>query len=144
MVCAGTHAGAGIHPELQALAMYIICNSFHAVREFIMVCHDFIRNRVTVVLGPAVVDDEVLISCVKQSLIDHSIRRFTDHLIADVCAKGVPGIKAHRWCLCCHTFASFLFVLHRLNRAFGQSDVKMRVQYIIKFWKMQVYFQITS
>ena len=95
IVCAGARSGAGIHTELEPLAVDIIADSLHSVGKFLLVRDDFSRLRVALALAPAVVDDEVLIPAVAQAELNHLVGGLPDYLLVDVFAECVPGVETH-------------------------------------------------
>ena len=96
IVGAGACSGAGIHAELEPLAVDIVADCFHPVGELLLVGDYLSRLRVALSLAPAVVDDKILISAVTQTELDHLVGGFFDKLFVDVFAECVPGVETHR------------------------------------------------
>ena len=85
--------------------MNVVGDDLHAVGEFLMMGHDAVGDRVAVVFGPAVVDDEVFIARVLQTVVDKGVRALADQRFVNVLAKSVPGVPAHGRSLCQHNMS---------------------------------------
>ena len=96
VIGACTGAGAGIHAEFKPFGVNIVADRFHSVGEFDLIGDYFAGLGVSLPLAPAVVDDEVIIPCLKQTFLDHCVGGLFDNALVDILAKGIPGVKAHR------------------------------------------------
>ena len=90
---AGFGPHAGIHPELESEAVYVVGQVLHAVGEESRI-GDQSAVRVPVLERPAVVDDDIIVTRVFQSAFCHGLGRFPDEGVVNVGAEGVPGIPA--------------------------------------------------
>lgn len=90
---AGLVAGAGIHAELQPLAVDIIGQRLHAGGELFMTGHQPVAV-VPFLFRPAVVDDQIGVARVPQAGGHHGVRRVAHQLLVDILAEGVPGVEA--------------------------------------------------
>ena len=98
---AGANPRAGVHAELEALAVDVVGHGLHAVGELFGVGNEA-AVRAALAQGPAVVDDEVFIPCVAVALFDHGVRHLAHERVGDVCAERIPGIPAHGCGSCDH------------------------------------------
>ena len=98
---AGAHARTGVHAEFQPLAVNIVRNGLHAVREFFGIGHEQ-PVFVALLQRPAVVNDEVFISGVAVALFHHDVRHLANEFFIDIGSEGIPGIPAHRRGSCNH------------------------------------------
>ena len=102
------HARAGVHAELQSLAVNVVSNRLHAMRELLRVRHDA-AIRAALAQAPAVVNDQIFIPRLAVALRSHQVSHFKNQLFVDLPAERVPRVPAHRGQLCKrHKFPPFL------------------------------------
>ena len=86
---AGVGTRAGVHTELQTLAVNVFSHGLYAVRELPVVGNQ-LSVLVALLLAPAVVDDNVLVACVFQTLAYECVSGFPDELVVDFPGECVP------------------------------------------------------
>ena len=90
----GLVAGIGVETELEALGVDVVGESLHAGGETLRIFDDNVGLWVTVDL-PAVVEVEVLVAELEESLLDHGIGGVSGELLGNVAAELVPGVETH-------------------------------------------------
>jgi len=101
IACTGKRTVAGVHTELQSLRVDIVGKSLHSAGELLGISNksavcissgfDEIALFVSLIsYGPAVIDYNVLVSCVLKSGGNDSISGLLNEILIDVCTKGVP------------------------------------------------------
>ena len=96
--CTSVVGSIGINAKLQALAVSIVHRGFHADGEFSWV---FLGTTIGMTrLGvPEVVDDEVVVTNIFQTLVHHGVRHFLHHVSRDFVLHHVPRNPSHhRFC----------------------------------------------
>ena len=91
---AGLVAGIGVETELEALGVDVVGESLHARGEGLGVFNDDVSVVITVNL-PAVIEVEVLVAELEESLLDHDISSILGELLGNVAAELVPGVETH-------------------------------------------------
>ena len=90
----GLVAGIGVETELEALGVDVVGESLHAGGETLRIFDDNVGLWVTVDL-PAVVEVEVLVTELEESLLDHDIGSISGELLGNVAAEFLPGVETH-------------------------------------------------
>ncbi len=91
---AGLVAGIGVETELEALGVDVVGESLHARGEGLGVFNDDVSVVITVNL-PAVIEVEVLVAELEESLLDHDIGSISGELLRDLAMELVPGVETH-------------------------------------------------
>ena len=92
--CASVVGSIGINAKLQAFAVSIVHRGFHTDGELGGV---FLGSTIamTIFSVPEVVDDEVVVSNIFQTLVHHGIRHFLHHVSRDFVLHHVPRNPSH-------------------------------------------------
>ena len=91
---AGLVASIGVDAELEALGVDVVGESLHAGGETLRIFNDNVSLLITVNL-PAVIEVEVLVAELEESLLDHDIGSISGELLGNVAAEFLPGVETH-------------------------------------------------
>ena len=91
---AGKLSRIRIDAQLQALGVDIIGKRLDAIRKFLRVWNDVVVAVTTAL--PQVINEDVLVTSISESMFHHGIGSFLNQFLADVPLKEIPGHPSHR------------------------------------------------